>query len=83
MGAASFLRAVGAGLITAMLGSVVVVWSLPAMTTQLMVPVPPLSFNRYLFNNDRTRLGERHGLCAVMPSGKKRANNDCEEQYVF
>jgi hypothetical protein len=52
------------------------------MTTQLMMPVPPLSFNRYLSNDDRTRLGERHSLRAVMPSSeKKRTNNGCEEQY--
>jgi hypothetical protein len=82
--AASFLGAVGAGLITTMLGSVVVVWLLPAMTTQLMMPVPPLSFNRYLFDDDRARLGERHGLCAVMPSSvSKRTNNGREEQYFL
>jgi hypothetical protein len=57
---------------------------LPAMTTQLMMPVPPLSLNRYLFDDDRARLGERHGLCAVMPSSvSKRTNNDREEQYFF
>jgi hypothetical protein len=76
---ASFLGAVGAGLITTMLGSVVVVWLLPAMTTQLMMPVPPLSFNRYLFDDDRTRLGERHGLCAVMPNSEKKRTNEGRE----
>jgi hypothetical protein len=49
-----------------------------------MMPVPPLSFNRYLSNDDRTRLGERHSLRAVMPSSeKKRTNNGREEQYFL
>jgi hypothetical protein len=82
--AASFLRAIGAGLIARMPGPVVVVSLLPAMTTQLMMPVPPLSFNHYPFNDDRTRLGERHSLRAVMPGReKRRTNNGCEEQYFF
>lgn len=48
------------------------------------MPVPPLSLNCYLFNDDRTRLGERHSLRAVMPSSeKRRSNNGGEEQYFF
>ena len=83
-GQPSFLRGVGAGLITTMPGPVVVVQLLPAMTTQLMMPVPPLSFNRYPFNDDRTRRGERQSFCAVMPgSEKERTNNGHEERWFF
>jgi hypothetical protein len=49
-----------------------------------MMPVPPLSFNRYLFNNDRIRLGECHGLCPVMQSREKqRTDSGREERYFF
>jgi hypothetical protein len=62
----------------------IVVWLLPALPTQLMVPVPPLSFNRHLFSDDRIRLDERHSLCAVMPnSEKKSTNSGREERYFF
>jgi hypothetical protein len=65
-------------------GPMVVVQLLPALTTQLMMPVPPLGFNRYPFNDDRTRPGERHSLCAVMPGSEKvHANNGREERYYF
>jgi hypothetical protein len=64
-------------LITTMLGSVVVVWL-------LMMPVPPLNFSRYLFNDDHSRPGERHSLRAAMPSSeKRRTSNDREEQYCL
>jgi hypothetical protein len=83
-GAASLLRAVGAGLIASTSGPVLVVLLLPAMTTQLMMSVPPLSFKRHLFNDNRPRLGERRSLRAVMPgSEKNRANNGREHQYFF
>jgi len=59
VGTASLLRAVGAGLIASMSGPVLVILLLPAMTTQLMMPVPLLSFNRHLFNDNRPRLDER------------------------
>jgi len=49
-----------------------------------MMPVPPLSFKHYLFDDDRTRLGERHSLCAVMPgSEKKHTNNGREKQSLL
>jgi hypothetical protein len=57
---------------------------LPAMTTQLMMSVPPLSFNRHLFNDNRPRLDERQSLRVVMPgSEKNRANNGREDQCFF
>jgi len=80
----SLLRAVGAGLIASTSGPVLVVLLLPAMTTQLMMPMPPLSFNRHLFNDNRPRLDERQSLRVVMPgSEKNRANNGREDQCFF
>jgi hypothetical protein len=84
VGAASLLRPVGAGLIASTSGPVLVVLLLPAMTTQLMMSVPPLSFNRHLFNDNRPRLDERQSLRVVMPgSEKNRANNGREDQCFF
>jgi hypothetical protein len=61
------LGAVGHGRIATVPGPPFVIRLLPAATAQLMVPVPPLSINRHLFNDDRARPGEKHGLYAVRP----------------
>src|SRR5258706_236777 len=50
----------------------VMVQLLPAMTAQLMMPVPPLVLHRYRLSDHHTQLGERHGLRAVMPSSEQK-----------
>src|ERR1700754_20065 len=69
--AQSLLCAVGAGLIAAVPRLAFVVRLLVAATAQLMMPLPPLSFDARLCSDDRAGLGRRHSLRAVKPRREK------------